>query len=521
MLTILWLWLATELAYAVAQRTFVARRGFQSAGLNRLADVLFEPLSNEVVTSDPVPFRARDVAHATHGGVYAPGAVVEIELSPASSPLAPLPVQPLVRRVCFDPIARRPMLAAAARWDGVVLDSQGCRVRGALPQDPGMYVLEFANPTGVRVALSLYVSAASTTAPVVILPTFTVWGYHRTSGFYPGHGRPDADRWLAMIGRMGMVGRALVLTCRVAAKRLFGVHVNQPSWPVHARVRLDSYFETNHRWMKGIWDRELARLEGVWNDDIDILIPFFALADAHGIAFRIASDLDVHRQEDWLMRAAHWIFVGQESLTARYWAHLEQFAAAGGGITLWCPQGFGYRQVEYDETAHCLSYVCSRGTRGFWNEPLEAVDPPWDESKVFGFRFPSPDSVEATNPHRVQYDALVVQTPLGGSTGPQIPPGTVVKFPLWANGAWRPGLNWMGGEPFRRVIPEAAIHVHMAGDREVIGFGTFRNTAVVSPTFLGALWAYGAEQSLVEAVFRGVVAAGMPRSETDRVAVGT
>ncbi len=72
----------------------------------------------------------------------------------------------------------------------------------------------------------------------------------------------------------------------------------------------------------------------------------------------------------------------------------------------------------------------------------------------------------------------------------------------------------MGGEPFRRVRPDAVVHVHMSEDADVIGYGTFGNTAVVSPTFLGALWAYGGDQTLVDALFRDAVASAAvtPRS---------
>ncbi len=507
-------WLGVEFAYAAAQRAYVSRPASRPSRFGRLADLLFEPLRDEAIATADVPFRARDVRHAETGSVYRAGATLEIELSAPSGVAGPLRISPVVRRVGFDPVSRRPQLTPVIAWDRIELGADGARASGPLPRTPGMYVVEFANPTRARVGLAAFVTAESLDAPVVILPTFTMWGYHRTSGFYPGHARPTADRRLGQIGRLGLAGRVAALAGRIGAKRLFGVHVTQPTWPVNRRVRLDAYFETNHRWTKQVWDPEIASIEGLWNDDIDITIPFFALADAHGCAFRLATDLDLHRQDDALLEANRWIFVGQESLSANGWRHLERFVDTGGGVTLWCPQGFGYRQVEYDDATRTLSYVCSRGRRGFWNEPLEDQDPPWDEGAIFGFRFPSPDSSDATNPHRVQYGALTVGATRNSTIAQAVPAGTTVRYPLWANGAWRPGLNWMGGEPFRRVRPDAVVHVHMSEDADVIGYGTFGNTAVVSPTFLGALWAYGGDQTLVDALFRDAVASAAvtPRS---------
>src|SRR5439155_5230207 len=142
-------WLAAEFAYAAVQRAFIAGRGLRSAQLNRLVDLLFEPLNAEVVATVAVPFRARDIAHARHGGVYSPGSTVEIELSPTAGAHPPMRVQPVLRRVAFDTVARRPELAAVARWDAFALGAGGARIKGVLPRKPGMYVVEFVNPTRI------------------------------------------------------------------------------------------------------------------------------------------------------------------------------------------------------------------------------------------------------------------------------------------------------------------------------------------------------------------------------------
>lgn len=467
--------------------------------------MLFEPLEDKIV-SRPAPwFRVREAGHARNGGVFAPGAQLRLHLEGMPWCSRGLAVRIVLRRVAFDSELGRPSFPTAGVLGSVAVSPglQDASVQLPADLESGMYLLDFVNPVQERVAMPVYVSAAqgAPVAGAVIVPTFTVWGYDETSGFYPGHGRPLVDRRVHQLAKLGLTGWALGTAARVGLKRAFGVHLNQPKWPVHKRVNLHEFFGTNHRWSKWLWDPELGRTNGIWNDDVDITIPFFALAARAGARFRIYSDIDVHRQATELAAEKRLVFLGQESLTTQYWEMLKRHLDGGGEAILWCPQGFGYRQVRYDLSTGELEYVCSRGRRGFWNEALEQEDPPWDEGSLFGFRFPSPDSADATNPHKRQYGKMLVQADVS-SKNHIIPKGTEIPAVVWDGRAWRPGYNWLGGEPFRRVLGDAQILVSMSDDPEVIGYGRFNRTAVVSPTFLGALWAYGHLRTpLVEAIF--------------------
>ncbi len=496
-------WLGAEFVYSLVQRLTVNGTVGPRTLAGRPLRLFFERLEDEVVSRAAPAFAVRELSHASSGSVFAAGATVRFAVSVTGAAPAQFPITPILSRVSSDATGRPALVPCHCFPPETIRETQQS-FEITIPRGAkgGMYILEFRNPLRARVCWSLFINEpdGSPASAAVVVPTFTMWGYHESGGFYPGHNRPSADLFIHRLAKAGLLGWASATAVRMITAKL-NVHLNQPHWPLHHSIRLDQPFRTNHRWSKWLWDEELSRLEGVWNDDIDILLPFFALADAAGVSLRIYSDLDMDREVPEIHSEKRLVFVGQESLTTRYWRHLSRFAELGGEVVLWCPQGFGYRQVDYDAQSATLRYVCSRGKRGFWGEALEPEDPPWDEGALFGFRFPSPDSPDATNPHRVLYSALRTLEPLHSSSF-EIPAGEVFSATIWDGERERPAVNWMGGEPFRRVIPGARVYASMAEDDDVIGFGTYGRCTVVSPTFLGALWSYGLlRQPLVQCLF--------------------
>jgi hypothetical protein len=485
------IWLALELIYAAVQRLAIAR-GEYAAWLRRSpARRLFWPLGDRVSQHPDPAFRVRDLRYLETFGIYRPGAELRLELGHFTQEWSPeLAVTPVLLRVTthaitgrlwLDPIRVYPSTPASTRFDL------------QLPADlrSGQYLIEFRHPGQGRVVYPLFADGGGPEVRMaVVVPTFTVWGYHETDGFYPGHARAPVDLALARLGRSSLAG-FVAAAAAVVLFKLLGLRVTQPQWPAHRSIELTGFFKTNHRWPKALWDEDLDRLDGLWTDDIDCVMPLFALLDRLGAPFRVVSDVDVHRDDARLKGFRALLFTGQESMTESYFQCLRDLAAAGVMLVLWGVQGFGYRQVVFDDRTGRLTYVCSRGKRGFWGERLEDAQPPWNEGELFGFWFPSPDSPEATNPHRIQYSRLVVDDHSHWLvSGLDLRPET--SYAVFASGAMRPGLNWMGGEPFRRVVPEARVIAHL--DRDVIGLGEYKSTIVVSPTFLPAYGVYQPER---------------------------
>jgi len=399
-------------------------------------------------------------------------------------------------RVVFDPIhaglVMRPV-ESQRRWRVILVDAR--RFLLTFDLSPGYYLL-VAKLGIFNYALPIVVYDRTQAADVaVIRPVFTQWSYH-WAGFYFNERQSLADRVLGTIGRLGLVGRVIEQSLRQSAYKLGLQGINFPyrSFPAHSSVNLCDFYRRNNRWDRTMWNAQLGRLEGIWCDEMLSGMPVFALLDKNDRPYHVFTDVDLHNQNKLLETYRVLIFSGQEGMTPTYYQMLQRLQATGKtSFLLWGVQGFGYRQLDYNDATGELKYICTRGRQGMWGDRLEERQPDWgDEAQIFGFHFPEPQS--ASWRYDTPYSRIKVHQSDHPITRMSNTAGKNYCYDIRdLKGKSHPGLTWAGGEIQQRVSQDATVIAHLDEDPEVIGIGEYRNTILFAPTYLPAFFAYQGE----------------------------
>lgn len=436
----------------------------------------------------------RDTRYLETYGCYPRRSVVELESSGKLD--ASLTRFKLLRLVFSAEESKQTFEEETAEQSWSISFKEPTRLELSFDLKPGYYLL-FASGERGRFALPLVIDDKETRADVVVIrPVFTQWSYH-AEGFYFNDYRSQADRLLMAVGyKGGRAGRLMEGALRRTARSLRLPKVNFPysPFPAHASINLGGFYRRNNRWDRLMWDETFGRLEGLWVDELISGMPVFALLERNGVPYHVYTDADLHNRNPELERYSVLIFSGQEGITRDYYSALESLQSRGRtSFLLWGVQAFGYRQLDYDARSGELSYVATRGRQGMWGDELTGRQPDWvDESRLFGFHFPEPQS--ATWRYDKPYSRIVVHNP----EHPVVRASAHSKsyhFQVRDRaGETHTGLTWAGGEVQERIAPEADVIAYLDDDREIIGIGEYRNTIIFSPTYLPAFFAYQSEE---------------------------
>lgn len=442
----------------------------------------------------------RDTRYLETYGCYPRRAVVELEASEKLD--AKLTRFKLLRLVFSEEESKQTFLEEPEGQTWSISFKEPTLLEFSFELNPGYYLL-FASGERGRFALPIVVDDRERPASVaVIRPTFTQWSYH-AEGFYHNDYRSQADRVLMSVGyRGGRAGRLMEGAMRKTARTLKLPKVNFPytPFPANASINLNGFYRRNNRWDRLMWDETYGRLEGLWVDEVISGMPVFALLEKNAVPYHVYTDVDLHNRDPRLERYRVLIFSGQEGITRDYYTMLESLQARGEtSFLLWGVQAFGYRQLDYDARSGELSYVATRGQRGMWGDALTERQPDWaDESRLFGFHFPEPQS--ATWRYDKPYSRIVVHDREHAIVSASNHSETYHFEVRDRQGETHTGLTWAGGEVQERVDAEARVIAYLDDDREIIGIGEYRNTIIFSPTYLPAFFAYqSAEHPEIEA----------------------